>query len=152
MSQKQLCTLFCKTFHEKSICDEAQKGRHHRCFPVNRFCEYNFFGSFHSSIPFGHVLQSRSSLKFWKTFGKQCQSFFLDKAAHHQACNSIKNRCFTVNFEKLLKARCITSMVGASNFNLIFLTLGRERRISTFSQHQFFFFDNFKPFHVPYRS
>ena len=60
MSQqtKSSCaTLFCKTsqFSWKDICDEAQKGCHQHVF-VNRFCEYNFFGSFHSSILFGHAL------------------------------------------------------------------------------------------------
>ena len=54
--------MFCKTsqFSQKSICDGVPfwknckptclqlyyKGRHHRCFPVNRFCEHNFLAHF----------------------------------------------------------------------------------------------------------
>ena len=68
--------------------------------------------------------------------------FFLQKVAHHQTCNFIKNRlqhrCSTVNFAKLLKALCIIPPVSASNFNSTFLNLSRVRRISTFSQHYFF--------------
>ena len=104
------------------------KGRHHRCFPVNRFCEYNFFGSIHSSIR-SDMLYKKAFLKISENLQENtCATvFFLDKVAHHQACNFNKKRlqcrCFTVNFGKLLKAVCRTPSVSASNFNSTFLTL-----------------------------
>ena len=62
---------------------------------------------------------------------------FLDKVAHHQACNVIKerlqHRCFTVNFAKWLKALDRTPPVSASNFNSNFVTLRpRETYIHVF--------------------
>ena len=120
--------LFCKTqqFSQEIVCDEAQKGHYHWCFLVNRFCEYNFFSLFHSF----HVRTCSSyNIGLLKNFGKLKENFcarvfFLDKVAHDQACNFLKrNRCFTVNFEKLFKALCRTPTVSASNFNSTFLTL-----------------------------
>ena len=104
---------------------------------MNTIC----FGSFHSSICSDKVGLLKS---FEKRTGKHmCQSFFLDKVAHHQACNFIKSRfwrrCFTVNFAKLLKALCWTPPVSASNFNLNFLTLRlRKRYIYVFPGLLFF--------------
>ena len=72
-----------------------------------------------------------------------CARVFLEKVAHHQACNLIKKRvqrrCFTVNFAKLLKALCRTPPVSASNFNSTFLTLGpRKTYIYVFQALLFF--------------
>ena len=50
--------------------------------------------------------------------------FFLIKLHMIKPATLLKrNRCFTVNFEKLLKALCRTPTVSASNFNSTFLTL-----------------------------
>ena len=95
---------------------------------MNRFCEYNFFGLFHSSIRSGMFYQTGLQ-NFGKLTGKHlCQRFFLEKVAHHQVCNFIKKRLqhrfFAVNFAKLLKALFRTPPVSASNFNsTFFLTL-----------------------------
>ena len=50
--------------------------------------------------------------------------FFLIKLHMIKPATLLKgSRCFTVNFEKLLKALCRTPTVSASNFNSTFLTL-----------------------------
>ena len=114
-----------------------------------------FFGSYHSNIRSRHVLHKVGLLK---NFGKLTEfslTFFLEKVAHHQACNFIKKvlkyRCFTVNFAKLLKALCRTLPVSASNFNSTFLTL-RPRKTYIYVFPAFLFFDISKPLHVSYRS
>ena len=87
-----------------------------------------------------------------KNFGKQeltgkhlRQRFFLEKAAHHQACdfiwNRLQRRCFTLNFAKLLKSLKRTSPVNASNFNSNFLTLRPcKKYICVFPALLFFIF------------
>ena len=118
---------------EKTVSANISNCSHHRCFPVNRFCEYNFFGSFDSSI--------RSDMFYkvglLKNFGKLVENtsarvFFVDKVAHHQVCNFIKkrlwHRSFTVNFAKLLKALCRTLPVSASNFNSTFYALRQQKK------------------------
>ena len=100
------CSAKLSNFHRKasmmnSILEKLQvhmsvttlKGHHHQCFPVNRFCEYNFFGSFHSSIRSDIFYKVGLLKNFGKLTGKQlCQSYFSCKVAHHQACNFIKKR------------------------------------------------------------
>ena len=120
--------LFCKTsqFSQEIVCDEAQKGHYHWCFLVNRFCEYNFFSLFHSF----HVRTCSSYnlglLKISENLKKSSvpEFFFLIKLHMIKPATLLKgSRCFTVNFEKLLKALCRTPTVSASNFNSTFLTL-----------------------------
>ena len=80
---------------------------------------------------------------------------FLEKVAHLEACNFIKNglqhKCFTVNFAKLLKALCRTSPVRGSNINSIFLAL-RPRKTYIYIFPALLFLDISKQLHVPYRS
>ena len=95
---------------------------------MNRFCEYNFFGSFHSNICLGMFYKIGFLKNFGKLTGKHlCQKFFLEKVAHHLSCNFIKkrlqHRCFTVNFVKLPKALLRTASATASNFISTLLTL-----------------------------
>ena len=96
-----------------------------------------FFGSLHSSIRSGMFYKIGLLKNFGKLTGKHLsQSFFLEKAAHHQASNFIKkslqHRCFTVwnFFAKLLKAFCRTPPVNPSNFNSTFLTLRPHKAYS----------------------
>ena len=61
-----------------------------------------------------------------------------------------RDRCFTVNFEKLIKALCRTPTVSASNFNSTFLTPGlRKTYIYVFPALLFFVIS--KALHVPHR-
>ena len=97
-------------------------------YGVNRFCEYNFFGSFYSSIRSGMFCKIALLKSFGNLQKNTCaRVFFLGKVAHQQTCNFIKkrlqHRCFAVNFAKLLKSLCRTPPVSASNFNSTFLTL-----------------------------
>ena len=125
----------------------ALKGLHHRCFPVNIVCEYNFFWFILLKHPFGYVLQSQSSQKFWKAYRKTpvLEFFLLDKIVNNQACNFIKKRlqrrCFTVNLAELLKAPSRTPPVSAFDFNATFLTLRpRKTYIYVFSALLFLIF------------
>ena len=137
------------------ICNCTKKDFNY--FPVNRFCEDNIFGSFHSSIRTGMFHKIGLLKNFGKLTGKTPvpEFFFLEKVAQHQVCNFIKkmphHRCFTVNFAKLLKALCRTPLVSASNFNSTFLTL-RPRQTYIYVFPALRFLDISKPLHVPYRS
>ena len=81
--------IFCKTskFSQKSIYDGSPFGKNCKrkyqqlqsspVFPVNRFCEYNFFGSFDSSIRSDMFYKVGLLKNFGKLSGKHlCQSFF----------------------------------------------------------------------------
>ena len=80
--------------------------------------------------------------------------FFLNKVAHHQACNFIKNRLqrryFIVSFAQLLKALCRTPLVSANKSKSTFLTL-RPRMTYIYVFPALLFFDISKPLYVPYR-
>ena len=155
--------LYCKLCHIFCSCKTRSSGcfcKVSSCFsrqpqPQNvtidlvfSFFLFTFFLFWFMSLkhPFGHALQ-RDPLK---SFGKLtrthvCQSFFLDKVAHHPACNFIKkgfqHRCFTVNFAKFLKTLWRTPPVSASNFNSTLLTLRpRKTYIYIFSALLFYIF------------
>ena len=151
--------LWCSPFWKNSnpTCLKLHyKGRHHRYFPVDKFCEYNFFGSFHSSIP-SEMLYKVSNLKK-KTYRKtNCARVFFLPELHtiKPPSNFIKKRlqyrCFTVTFAKLFKALWRTPPVSASNFNSTFLTL-RQQKIYIYVFRTLLFYDISKPLHVPYRN
>ena len=75
---------------------------------------------------FEHVLATIQVFsKIWENLKKTFvpEFFFLIKLHMIKPATLLKrNRCFTVNFEKLLKAFCRTPTVSASNFNSTFLT------------------------------
>ena len=141
--------MLCKTseFSQNSIYDGVpfwenfkftclqlhQKGRHHQCFPVDKLCEDNFFGSFHSTIRPGIFYKIGLLKNFGKLAGETPvpEFFFLKKLHTIKPATSLKKRlqrrCFTVNFAKLLKPPCRTPPVSVSDFNATFLTL-RQRK------------------------
>ena len=131
----------------------ALKRRHPWCFPVNKFCEYNFFGSLHSSIRSG-IFYKIDLLKNLENLQEHfcARAFFLEKVAHHQACKfskkRLQHRCFLVSFAKWLKALCRTPPVSVSNFNSTFLTL-RPRKTYVYVFSAILFLHISKPLHVP---
>ena len=109
----QLCSekmMFCKihNFHRKHLlwipfwknckptCLQLPYNRRHDwCFLVNSFGEYNFFGSFHSSIRSDMFYKVGLLKNFEKLTGKHlCRSFIFLMKLHHHACNFIKNPNF----------------------------------------------------------
>ena len=129
----KLCHIFCSCKTRSSGCFcKISSCFSHQPQPQNVTIDlvFSFFLFWFISLkhPFGHVLQRGPLKSFGKLTRKHvCQSFFLDKVAHHAACNFIKkgfqHRCFTVNFAKLLKTLWRTPPVSASNFNSTLLTL-----------------------------
>ena len=141
--------LFCKidvllklpNFHRKASVMESLFGKivsTHvcNCTKKDAITDVFLWTDFVHTIFLVHFIQASAGMfckivllkNFGKLKGKHLrQSFFLEKVAHHQACDSIKNglrrRCFNLNFEKLLKALWRTPPVSASNFNSTFLTL-----------------------------
>ena len=119
-------------------------------------CKPTCFSSFHSTIRSGMFYKKGLLKNLRKLAGKQlCQSFFLEKIAHHQACKFIKkrhqHRYFNVNFAKLLKTLCRTPPVSASNFPSTFLTF-RLCKTHIYVFPALLFLDISKPLHVPDRS
>ena len=63
-------------------------GSHHRCFPVNSFGEYNFFGSFHSSIRSDMSYKVGLLKTFEKLTGKHlCYDYIVFFACENQVDN-----------------------------------------------------------------
>ena len=125
-------SLFRKTVNPH-VCNCTKKDAISGVFLWIYFVNTFFVGSFHSSMRLGMFYKIGPLKNFGRFTGKHlCQSFFLEKVAHHQVCNFIKKilqqRCFTMNFAKLLKALCRTPPLSASNFSSTLLTL-RPRKM-----------------------
>ena len=108
-----------------------QKGRRHRCFPVNSFCEYVFFGSLYSSIR-SDICKVGLLKNFGKVTGKHlCRSFFFLIKLHAIKHVTLLKIVFSADFllwilqncSPWLKAPCGTPPVSACDFNGTFLTL-----------------------------